>query len=78
MTLAAAPSLSSLVRLKKLFNELNLDRVIDVPVYQDVLAWDVFRAGRFEPCLCALFLPSQVGYRSGVCDAEGCGLLADS
>ena len=43
MTLAAAPSLSSLVRLKKkLFNELNLDRVIDVPVYQDVLAWDVF------------------------------------
>jgi hypothetical protein len=59
MTLAAAPSLSSLVRLKKLFNELNLDRVIDVPVYQDVLAWDVFRAGRFESCLCALFLPSK-------------------
>jgi hypothetical protein len=59
MTLAAAPSLSSLVRLKKLFNELNLDRVIDVPVYQDVLAWDVFRAGRFESCLCALFLPTK-------------------
>jgi len=26
-------------------DELNLDRAIDVPVYQDVLAWDVFELG---------------------------------
>jgi hypothetical protein len=26
-------------------DKLNLDRAIDVPVYQDVLAWDLFELG---------------------------------
>jgi hypothetical protein len=39
---AAAPVRASLVRLwLKLDDQLNLDRVIDVPVcYQDILTWD--------------------------------------
>ena len=29
-------------------DKLNLDRAIDVPVYQDVLAWDWFELGVLE------------------------------
>ena len=37
-------------------DELNLDRVIDAPVYQDVLTWDVFELGSVNRPL-RLFLP---------------------
>ena len=37
-------------------DELNLDRAIDVPVYQDVLAWDVFELGALNWSF-DLFLP---------------------
>ena len=39
-------------------DELNLDRVIDMPVYRDVLTWDVFELGflrrAFAPFLARL------------------------
>ena len=44
-------------------DELNLDRAIDVPVYQDVLAWEGVRAGRFEMAF-GTFLAQQVRYLS--------------
>jgi hypothetical protein len=38
-------------------DELNLDRVIDMPVYRDVLAWDVFELGALNWPF-GLFLPN--------------------
>jgi hypothetical protein len=58
-------------------DELNLDRVIDAPVYQDVLTWDVFELGVVNVACALSCLTSQIPY--GVCNDEvRCGLLADS
>jgi hypothetical protein len=38
-------------------DELNLDRVIDMPVYQDVLAWDVFELGTWNWLLVVFSCP---------------------
>jgi hypothetical protein len=35
--------------------KLSLDRVIDVPVYQDVLTWDGSELGFLKGWLCHLF-----------------------
>ena len=50
-------------------DELNLDRAIDVPVYQDVLAWDLFELGVLNWSLWP-FLARLVRYLRGVCAAE--------
>jgi hypothetical protein len=49
-------------------DELNLDRAIDVPVYQDVLAWEGVWAGRFELASVFSCPTSQIPF--GVCAAE--------
>ena len=47
---------STPLKISKLDDELNLDRVIDVPVHQDVLTWDVFELGVVKKIgLCAFF-----------------------
>jgi len=43
-------------------DELNLDRVIDMPVYRDVLTWDVFELGFLKRAF-APFLAQPVRYR---------------
>ena len=55
---------------------LILDRVIDVPVYQDVLTRD----GLSQAIWVALALPWPIQSRvpHGARKVEGCGLLADS
>lgn len=69
--------MSSLVCLGLLLqDELTLDRAIDVPVYQDVLAWDKVELGTLNRLL--PFLARQVKYLYGACIVEvGCGFLAD-
>lgn len=59
-------------------DRLMLDRVIDMPVYQDVLTWDTC-----EPGLSDEFHDSSVVKTSRVGSCllamnDGCGLLADS
>jgi hypothetical protein len=56
-------------------DELNLDRVIDVPVYQDVLTWDALELGFLNRCL-RLFLPDQSDTFLVSALMKGCGLLA--
>ena len=55
---------------------LILDRVIDVPVYQDILTWDgLSQAIGLRSRFLGLF-KSRVPH--GARKVEGCGLLADS
>ena len=38
-------------------DELNLDRAIDMPVYRDVLTWDVLELGFLNGAFLCPFLP---------------------
>ena len=40
-------------------DELNLDRAIDVPVYRDVLAWDVYELGALNWSLLTFSCPTS-------------------
>ena len=51
-------------------DELNLDRVIDMPVYRDVLAWDVFELGTLNWLLVVFSCPTSQIPSLCVCAAE--------
>jgi hypothetical protein len=58
-------------------DELNLDRVIDMPVYRDELTWDVFLELGFLNRAFVPFLARPVRYLSVSAMLKRCGLLAD-
>src|SRR5258708_16365600 len=58
-------------------DELNLDRAIDMPVYQDVLAWDVFELGTWNWLLVVFSCPNWSDTSCVCADEVRCGLIAD-
>jgi hypothetical protein len=74
---AAAPSLSSLVRLKNFLTSLTWTELLMCLSIRMYWLGMVFELGALNPGLRVAFLAHKVGYLSGVCNAEECGLIAD-